>query len=73
MTYEEIRNTNKRFLTPEDVREILETAAYSINLQAKEDPSSLLFPIIRIGTRVKIPRYGFLKFCDNVLGLNEGF
>lgn len=73
MTYEQIKETDKRYLTSEDVREILEAAAYNITLQAREDFSGLPFPIICIGTRVKIPRYGFLKFCDNVLGLNEGF
>lgn len=73
MTYEQIKETDKRYLTPNDVCKILGTAAYSINLQAKKDPSVLPFPIVKVGTRVKIPRYSFLCFCKDVLGMEKGF
>lgn len=62
MTLEEIRASGKEFLVPTDVAEILGCAPYSINLQAKQDPSRLGFPAALIGTRVRIPRKGFLKW-----------
>ncbi len=62
MTMQEILRSDKDFLTPEDVREVLGCMPYSINVQAKEDPAKLGFPVIVIGTRVKIPRLGFIHF-----------
>lgn len=60
MTMQEIRESEKDFLFPEDVSEVIGCKPYSINVQAKEDPSKLGFPILMLGTRVRIPRLGFL-------------
>ena len=66
MTLEEIKRSNKDFLIPSDVAEILGCDKYSINVQVSEDikngVNSLGFPVIKIGTRIKIPRRSFLKF-----------
>ena len=67
MTLSEIRTSDKLMLTPTDVCEVLGCAAYSINLQAKADPKKLGFPVSLIGTRVRIPRTGFLKWYDHDL------
>lgn len=64
MTLEQIRNSNEYMLTPEDVREIIGCGPYSINIQAKNDPSKLGFPVCLIGTRVRIPRLGFLHWME---------
>ena len=64
MTLEEIRNSDKDFLTPEDVRGVLGCMPYTINVQAKEDPAKLGFPVCVMGTRVRIPRKGFLHWMD---------
>lgn len=64
MTISEIRECKKNMLTPADVCEILGCHPYSINKQAKKDPCLLGFPVIVVGTRVKIPREAFLKFWE---------
>lgn len=60
---DEIERCGKNFLSPEDVAPFLECNPYSINLQAKDDPTLLGFPVIVMGSRVKIPREGFVRFC----------
>lgn len=66
MTLQEIRESEKDFLTPQDVAEVLGCAPYMINVQVKQDiaegVNSFGFPISKIGTRVRIPRRAFLRF-----------
>lgn len=64
MTISEIRQSKKTVLTPNDVFELLSCRRYDINLQARNDPSKLGFPVVVMGTRVKIPREAFLRFWD---------
>lgn len=64
MTIDEIRASDKAVLIPRDVAGVLGCGQYAINLQAKADPSKLGFPVTVIGTRVKIPRTGFLNWFD---------
>jgi len=66
MTIDEIRASDKTMLTPTDVAGILGVSPYTINVQAREDKErgtqTFPFPVMLIGTRVKIPRLPFLKF-----------
>ena len=62
MTLDEIRASDKTFLTPADVAGILAADAQSIRLQARELPEALGFPVICVGNRTKIPRKPFLRF-----------
>ena len=62
MTFDEIAQSDKDFLTPEDVSGVLGCHPYSINVQAKEDIGKLGFPATKIGTRVRIPRLGFIRW-----------
>ena len=62
MTLEQMRESQKDMLTPDDVSEVLGCMAYSINVQAKEDASMLGFPVCVTGTRVRIPRRAFLHW-----------
>lgn len=62
MTFQEIVDSDKDFLTPEEIREVVGCMPYSINIQAKEDPAKLGFPVCLMGTRVKIPRLGFIHW-----------
>ena len=62
MTFQEIQASNKDFLTPEDIRDVVGCMPYSINIQAKEAPEKLGFPVCIMGNRVKIPRLGFLHW-----------
>ena len=64
MTLQQIRESEKTFLAPSDVAEVLGCMPYSINLQVKEDPSKLGFATTLIGTRVRIPRAAFLHWLQ---------
>ena len=62
VTKAEIIKSEKEFLIPTDIAEILETDAQSIRQQAEADPAVLGFPVVRIGSRTKIPRIRFVEF-----------
>ena len=64
MTYEEMLVSDKVFLLTEDVAEVLGCKAYSINAQAQQDPAKLGFPVCVTGSRVRIPRLGFLHWMQ---------
>ena len=63
-TLDEIRCCQKEFLVPTDVAPFLRCNAYSINMQAQENPALLGFPVVVINRRVKIPRQGFINFFE---------
>lgn len=64
MTLTEIATSDKSFLTPQDVAGVIHCRPHNINLQAQADPKKLGFPVSVIGTRVRIPRVGFLKWLE---------
>lgn len=63
-TLQEIRECGKEFLVPEDIKGVLRCDGQTINLQAQADPSKLGFPVIVMGSRVRIPTAAFLRFCE---------
>lgn len=69
-TLQEIENCGKDILSPTDVAGFLGCEPYSITLQAREDPRMLGFPVIVMGSRTRIPREGFVRFC-RAMGLEE--
>lgn len=71
MTLSDIENRNKEFLIPSDIAEILGCDKYSINKQAQTDASKLGFPVVVMGTRVRIPKQAFIKFCKGELMTKE--
>ena len=62
MTVKELELSDKAFVFARDVADIIGCAAENIRSQAKDDPSKLGFPVVVIGSRVKIPRVPFLKY-----------
>lgn len=64
MTIDEIRASTKDMLTPSDVAPILGCNPYSLNVAAKANIKALGFPASLIGTRLKIPRIGFLRWIE---------
>lgn len=62
MTLDEIKNSDKAFLIPKDIAEVLECDPQLIRILARDNPQKLGFPIVRIGSRTKIPRLAFLAF-----------
>lgn len=75
MTLNEIRASDKEFLTPQEVVEVLGCDPYTINVQVKQDiaegVNSFGFPISKIGCRVRIPRRAFLRFILGTEGEEE--
>ena len=62
MTIREIQESSKIFLTAAEVSSVLECDPQCIRVQAQKDPSMLGYPVIVIGSRVRIPRIPFLRY-----------
>ena len=65
MTIEDLKKLDKEVLTPGDVAPVLGCDPNVIRRQAKEDIYALGFPCSKIGTRIKIPRQGFISWFLN--------
>ena len=61
-TLKDIEAIPKDILTIEDIRDYLNCDSNAFRFQAHEDPAKIGFPVIVIGTRVKIPKIPFIKF-----------
>lgn len=68
MTMNQIKETDRDYLLPGEVAEVLGTSSYAITTQVREDKAnginSFPFPTIRIGNRVKIPRKPFIAAME---------
>lgn len=62
MTIEEIRQSDRTFLRPVDVAEVLRCDPQCIRILARTDRDQLGFPVCVVGKRTKIPRVPFLRF-----------
>ena len=60
-TLEEIEALEKEMLVPADIAPILGCQPYTINVATRNGQNPFPFPVIRMGTRVKIPKKPFLK------------
>lgn len=64
MTLEDIKAMTKETLTPAEVADILCVNPHWIRVAARDKPELLGFPVIRYGSRTKIPRRAFIKFME---------
>ena len=64
MTLSEIKSSDKAVLVPTDIAEVLGVNPHSIRLVAHDRPELLGFPVIVVGTRVKIPRKPFIQYIE---------
>ena len=64
MTLEQIKAIPGDVLTAEQVASVLGFNPQSIRRQAKEAPSQLRFPVSVIGSRVVIPKAGFINWME---------
>lgn len=62
-TLEEIEALDKTMLVASDIARYLECDEALIRWQAQQEPEKLGFPVIVMGTRVKIPKEGFVRYC----------
>lgn len=60
-TLAELKASEKDFFTPSDIAGVLKINPYTINIMARDCPEQLGFPVLKIGSRVKIPKIPFLK------------
>lgn len=60
MTIREIEAMDSDFLTVEQVAQVLGSGAQFLRVQAHDDPNALGFPVCVQGSRIKVPREGFL-------------
>lgn len=58
---ERIEKLDKDMLVPTDVAKYLGCCAYTINIATRDGKNPFPFPVIRLGSRVKIPKIPFLK------------
>lgn len=65
-TMEEIRNSDADILRPQDVASVLHCTPYAVNLMVKEGKN--VFPAVKIGSRIKIPRPAFIAWFDGTGG-----
>ena len=63
MTLEEIKASEKQYLTPSDVCGVLHCKPYTLNKDVKSG-KALPFPHFMIGRWLRIPRITFIKFCE---------
>ena len=61
MTLDELEKLPKDMLIPADIAPILGCAPYTINVCTRDGKNPFPFPVIRMGTRVRIPKIPFLK------------
>ena len=61
MTLEEIEALEKDILVPTDIAGYLGCTPYTINVATRDGRNPFPFPVIRMGTRVRIPKVPFLK------------
>lgn len=66
MTLEELRADTRDVIPAADIESIINSDQQDIRMQAHENPLLLGFPVIVIGTRVKIPRIPFLRFMGAI-------
>lgn len=62
MTIKEMRASDKAFLTCADIAPAIGSDPHALRIEARKPDSRLPFPVLLIGTRVKIPREGFLRW-----------
>lgn len=60
-TLEEIEALPKDMLVPTDIASFLGCTPYTINVCTRNGENPFPFPIIRMGTRVRIPKIPFIK------------
>lgn len=62
MTLKELRELEREYLTADQIAGVLGSDPQTIRTAARVDPQRLGFPVIVIGSRVKIPRVPFLRY-----------
>ena len=62
MTLEEMKASDKLFLTPAEVAPVLGSDPHTVRCTARQRPELLGFPFTFSGSHMKIPRITFLRW-----------
>lgn len=62
MTLQELEQLETDVLTPKQVAPILGCQPYTINVATRNGNNPFPFPILRMGTRIRIPKMPFVKW-----------
>ena len=62
MTLTDVEAIDRDFLIPSEIAGYLNIDPQKLRDQARKDPSKIGFPVIVIGTRVRIPKAAFIKY-----------
>lgn len=62
MTLKELLELEREYLTAAQIAGVLGSDPQTIRVAARVDPQRLGFPVVVIGSRVKIPRVPFLRY-----------
>lgn len=71
MTLEQLEAMGKEMLVPKDIAPILGCSPYAINVATRDGKNPFPFPVIRMGTRVRIPKRPFIKAMRGETNENE--
>ena len=66
LTLKDIKGMEKDVITPGEAGQVLGCDPQRIRLVAREHPERLGFPVILIGSRIKIPRLAFVRYMEGV-------
>lgn len=73
MTITEIRSSDREMLTPADIAGVLGSDPQTIRTSARIHPKHIGFPFTIIGSRMKIPRMGFLRWYEGTINNEHHF
>ena len=62
MTLDEVRELRTDIITPAIAAQVLGCDPAYIRVAARDAPEQLGFPVVRIGSRTKIPRAAFVRY-----------
>lgn len=62
MTIDDLQKIDRDWLLAREVAEILKCDPHTVRVWARQRPETIGFPVSVVGSRVRIPKSGFLKF-----------
>lgn len=64
VTLADVKAMDDVFITPAVAGQVIGADPQGIRVQAQTDATKLGFPVVVVGTRVKIPRLPFVRFIE---------
>lgn len=64
MTWQELKESDKLFVTADDVSEVLNCDPQTLRLAVRERKDLVGFPCSMIGKTLRIPRQAFIKWVE---------